>query len=132
MWHGYYFTLLPSKAKVYGTNENPETVDLSTCALLYKLDESNLYEDWRTKSWCKATDHYAGSGKNYRSASDTEFAEAEPICLRILFNYSGESYSYLILVVEDSYNSNRWGRDSDENPYEYVTFDEIEVLVKAE
>ena len=132
MWHGYYFTRLPSKAKVYGTNENPETVDLSTCALLYTLDESNLYEDWRTKSWCKATDHYAGSGKNYRSASDTEFAEAEPICLRMLFNYSGESYRYLILVVEDTYNSNRWGRDSDENPYEYVTFDEIEVLVKAE
>lgn len=132
MWHGYYFTRLPSKAKVYGTNENPETVDLSTCALLYTLDESNLYEDWRTKSWCKATDHYVGSGKNYRSASDTEFAEAEPICLRMLFNYSGESYRYLILVVEDTYNSNRWGRDSDENPYEYVTFDEIEVLVKAE
>ena len=50
----------------------------------------------------------------------------------MLFNYSGESYRYLILVVEDTYNSNRWGRDSDENPYEYVTFDEIEVLVKAE
>ena len=50
----------------------------------------------------------------------------------MICNYSGESYRYLILVVEDTYNSSRWNEDTEENPTGYVTFDEIEVLVKAE
>ena len=106
---------------------------MSTCALLYSLDESNLYQDWRTKSWCKATDNYNNyDHTSYRNATDAEFDAAEPVVLRMICNYSGESYRYLILVVEDTYNSSRWNEDTEENPTGYVTFDEIEVLVKAE
>ena len=133
IWNYFYLTRLPCKAKLYATNENPETVNLSTCALLYSLDESNLYQDWRTKSWCKATDNYNNyDHTSYRNATDAEFDAAEPVVLRMICNYSGESYRYLILVLEDPANRSLWTDDTDENPTGYCTFDEIEVLVQAE
>ena len=132
IWSGYYYSRLPCQAKVYGTNENPETVDLATCDLLYTLDEDHTQDYWYSSSWCKNTDDFSGSGKNYRNANDSEFNAAEPIVLRMVCNYTGATYRYLILVVTDTYNSSRWNEDYEENAEQYITFDEIEVLVKAE
>ena len=46
-------------------------------------------------------------------------------------NYTKEEFQYLILVVEDTYRSNRYNADWNENTKEYVTFDEIDVVVQA-
>ena len=59
------------------------------------------------------------------------FDDADPIVLNLLCNYTGTAYRYLIFVVEDTYDSNRWG-GAEENILEYITFDELEVCVKAE
>ena len=135
VWRGTYHSRLPSKLKVYGTNEDPETVDLASCALLYRLDDEPNYVDW-LDSWCKNTNWYLGEGQNFSAVTDDVFNAADPIVLRMVCNYTGEAFRYLILVVEDTYYSNRWGNDYpdgyEENADEYVTFDEIEVLVKAE
>ena len=137
VWSSYYNSRLPSKVKVYGTNEDPRTVNLASCALLYSLDDDSSWNYFLSSSWCKDTDgRYVSSAKDWSTATDAEFAEADPIVLRMVCNYSGEAFRYLILVVEDTYNSSRWGdmypSGYEENPLEYVTFDEIEVLVKAE
>ena len=136
VWHGTYPTRLPCKVKVYGTNENPETVELSACSLLHSFDDSPYWENWYANSWCKDTDDDYGAGKNYKDATDEEFEEAEPIVLRLTCNYTGESFRYLILVVEDTYFSNRYSNENpngyEDNPEEYVTFDELEVFVRAE
>ena len=74
--------------------------------------------------------------KFYLNVTDEEFNAAEPIVLRMMCNYSEKSFRYLILVISDTYLSNRWSFDYpngyEENAKEYITFDEIEVLVKAE
>lgn len=138
IWSGCYSSRLPCKATVYGVKEgeNPKTVDLSTCALLYRLEDSDSFEYWRTKSWCKDTDYVYGAGKSYADATDSEIAAAEPIVLRMLCNYTGESFRYLVLVVDDTYLSKRWleryPNGYEENAAGYITFDEIEVAVKAE
>ena len=132
VWMGYYVSRLPSKVKVYGTNEDPRTVDLSTCALLYTLDDDPSWNHMLDYAWCNKTDieHYS-QGEDCSNMTDSEFDAVEPIVLRMMCNYTGDTYRYLILVVEDTYDSYRYGGQED-NPYEYVTFDEIEVVVKAE
>lgn len=137
IWRGSYPTRLPAKAKVYGTNEDPRTVDLASCDLLYTLDDDDSYTYWYSKSWCKDTDcDYVYGKKVYLNVTDEEFNAAEPIVLRMMCNYSEKSFRYLILVISDTYLSNRWSFDYpngyEENAKEYITFDEIEVLVKAE
>ena len=136
VWSGYYTSRLPCKLRVYGTNENPETVDLSTCAVLYTLDDSDYFLNWQYYSWCKDSDNEYGRGKNYANATDAEFEAADPIVLRMTCNYTGEEFRYLIMVVEDTYLSNRWSTSYpngyEENAKEFVTFDEIEVMVKAD
>ena len=57
--------------------------------------------------------------------------KAEPVLLNMECNYSGESFQYLFFVIEDTYDSARWN-GFEENPTEYVTFNELEVCVKAE
>ena len=136
IWSGFYPSRLPCKANVYGTNENPETVDIADCARLYSLDDNHSYDNWFAKSWCRNTLAYWGPGEDYSNATDAEFAEAEPILLRMPCNYTGDKFRYIILVVEDTYNSERWGDEYpegyEENAAEYVSFEEMEVLVKAE
>ena len=134
VWSGYYPSRLPCKAKVYGVSaeENPETVDLSTCALLYTLDDDDSWDNFKYYSWCKDTDcAYSANTADYSIVSDAEFEAQDPILLRMVCNYTGEKFQYLVLVVEDTYHSGRWG-DYEDNGREYVTFDEIEVLVQAE
>lgn len=132
IWSSFYPSRLPCKAKLYGTNEDPRTVDLSSCALLWSLDDSPSFTNWANYSWCKDTDYNLSDAKNYRDVTDEEFESADPIVLRMMCNYTGETFRYLILVVEDTYNSQRWTGNYEENAKEYITFDEIEVLVKAE
>ena len=140
VWSYKYFSRLPCKAKVYGVKDgqNPETVDLSTCALLYTLDDSDEHDYFLYDSWCKNTNttDIGAQGKDYSSATDAEIEAADPIYLRMVCNYTGEAYRYLVLVVEDTYLSGRWPNQNpvgyEENAKEYITFDEIEVLVQAE
>lgn len=68
---------------------------------------------------------------NTKNVTDDVFNAADPIVLNLLCNYTGTAYRYLIFVVEDTYDSLRWS-GQEENPLEYVTFDELEVCVKAE
>lgn len=136
VWSGSYPSRLPCIARVYGTNEDPRTVNLASCDILYTLNDSPYFANWRDYSWCRDSDDDYGKGKSYKSVSDAEFNAASPIILRMLCNYTGKTFRYLILVVEDTYLSNRWGNQYplgyEENAKEFITFDEIEVLVKAE
>ena len=134
IWNGSYKKSLPCKVKLYGTNENPETVDLSSCALLYELDDDPEYNAW-TQSWCVKTDEYFGPNhdESYESATDEDIEKAEPVVLEMLCNYSEATYRYLIFVVTDTYHSYGSGGQGDEaNQREYITFNELEVFVKAE
>ena len=145
IWSGYYSSRLPAKITLYGTNDpNPETVDLSTCARLYVLDDNVDFEDGLANSWAKYTDEYwsqanvdkwwlgpSSGWTSYFEETDENIAAAEDVVLSMLCNYTGEPYQYLIFVVEDTYNSFRNG-GQEENPKEYVTFNELEVCVKAE
>ena len=140
-WTGCYPTRLPCKITLYGTNENPETVDLSTCAKLFQLDDpvSNSY--WDEYSWARYTDCYgSGSyelfptyGTSWLDKTVEEMEAAEPVVLNMLCNYTGAEYRYLIFVVADTYSSGRWGNDEyEDNVKEYVSFNELEVCVNAE
>ena len=139
IWSGKYYSRLPCKATVYGIKEgqDPATVDLSSCAVLYRLDESFLYADFLSSSWCKMTnDAYNGGIPDYRSATEEDIAAADPVVLRMTCNYTGDTFRYIVLVIEDTYRSNRWGADYpqgyEENAAGYLTFDEMEVYVLAE
>lgn len=133
VWSGYYSSRLPCKVKVYGTNDpNPRNVSLSSCANLCKFDDSPDYVTGFRESWCAKTDDGYGRGDvEYQNVDDSVFEAADPIVLNLLLNYTGTAYRYLIFVVEDTYDGNRWG-GREENPFEYITFDELEVRVKAE
>ena len=133
VWSGYYISRLPSKVKVYGTNDpNPRNVDLSSCAPLCTFEDSPDFKTGFRESWCAYSDCYYGRGTvEYQSVPDNVFDAADPIVLNLLCHYTGTAYRYLIFIVEDTYDSQRWG-GSEENPFEYITFDELEVYVKAE
>ena len=141
LWTGCYRSRLPCKIILYGTNENPETVDLSTCAKLFALDDpvSNAYADG--ESWTKYTDNYgSGSyelfptyGTSWLDKTVEEMEAADPVILNMLCNYTGTAYRYLIFVVTDTYSSGRWANDEyEDNVKEYVSFNELEVCVKAD
>ena len=144
LWSGYYATRLPAKIKLYGTNEDPRTVDLSTCALLYSMDEDVAYSSFQ-ESWALRTDDMSTGGgddftieeqldgHSWLTKSREELENAEPVVLEMLCNYTGASYRYLIFVVTDTYCSWRWGDDYyEENGEEYITINELEVCVQAE
>lgn len=130
-WSGKYNTRLPSNIQLYGTNEDPEKVDLAQCALLSAFDYPSAYSYFR-KSWAAYTDVVTGMGnKNYVKLPDNEVEAADPIVLEMLCDYTGVKYRYLIFVIGDTFNSDRFGNYED-NPNEYITFNELEVCVRAE
>ena len=138
LWKERYYTKLPAKVKLYGTNEDPETIDLKSCARLYELDEGLDFDWLGTNSWAKYTDDrylkgnmdlWGWNGSSYFEALDSEIESADPVVLKMLCNYTGAQYRYLIFVVEDTYYA-RSG--SEDNNMQYITFNELEVCVKAE
>lgn len=144
LWTGSYHTRLPAKIRLYGTNEDPKTVDLSACALLYSLDEDVSYnvaqESWPARTdvrWMKENPDFTIeeilSGMSWLSKTREELEKAEPVVLNMLCNYTGATYRYLIFVVTDTYCSNRWGNEYyEDNTREYITINELEVCVQAE
>ena len=131
LWSFSYKSRLPCKIKLYGTNENPETVDLNSCAPLFKLDGSPSQNSWQN-SWAKSTDDQTNkTGVSLKNASEDEIDEAEACYLEMLCNYSGDAFRYLIFVVEDTFDSANWG-GREVNLREFVSFNELEVFVKAE
>lgn len=133
VWSGYYSSRLPCKVKIYGTNDpDPQKVDLASCAILCRFEDDPNFITGYYESWCSSTDcRYSKSMIDYHKVTDAVFDAAEPICLSLLCNYTGSGYRYLILVVEDTYDGFRSG-GQEENPFEYVTFDELEVFVNAD
>lgn len=137
MWSGAYTTRLPCKIKVYATNaENPRTVDLAECVKLYELDDKPNWSNFYNNAWCRYSDntnnalHYT---KAFKNLSDQAFNEAEPICLEMKCNYLKKAFRYVFFIVEDTYSSGRWANDLyEDNPREYISFDELEVFVKKE
>lgn len=136
LWEGSYTSRLPCKVKLYGTNQDPETVKIGSedCALLFTLPDSPAFTSSFCKSWAQDTDERGGKKrKNYMEATDAEVEAADPIYLNMLCNYSGATYRYLFFVIEDTYNNATYGGSGEEgNIREYVTFQELEVYVKAE
>ena len=130
VWNGSYIAKLPSKVKLYGTNEDPKTVDLASCALLFELDEGSANSDWQ-ESWAVRSDNTYGPywDERYDAKTEAEILAADPVVLSMLCHYSGESFRYLIFVVEDTYDASN-GDDS--NTRQFVSFNELEVCVKAE
>lgn len=133
LWDGSYRSKLPSQIKLYGTNKDPYTVDLSSCALLYSLDNDRTINGF-LESWAQNTDDYfTNSPINYRTATDEQLNAATPVYLEMLCNYSESTYRYLIFVVENTFQGGDWmGGEYEANGLEYVTFNELEVYVKAE
>ena len=134
LWNGSYISRLPCKVKLYGTNENPETVDLSSCALLYELDDEPGEDGW-SDGWAVRSDEYYGPywDEDYADATDAEVEAAEQVVLEMLCNYSETTYRYLIFVVEQTYyGRGEYAMWDDQNPRKYITFNELEVFVKAE
>ena len=132
LWDGSYASLLPSKVTIYGTNEDPKTVSLSSCTLLHDVNSGKEF----TESWAHFTDEYCSENINiwgysgsWKNKTKKEIEAADPVVLHILCNYSGEKYRYLIMIVEDSFIG-RWG--SAKNIRQYITINELEVCVKEE
>lgn len=136
-WHARYISRLPASLKVYGTNAgDPKNVPLSECTLLYSLNESPAYTDRRNTWIFYADDSYnqymAYNVTPYKDLGDKDFDAAEPVTLEMKCNYTGEKFRYVFFEVYDTYNSQRYNLDYEENGDEYVTFDELEVYVKME
>lgn len=141
IWTGCYPTRLPCQITLYGTNETPETVDLSTCAKLFQLNDPVSQSYWDEYSWAKYTDcNGSGAyelfptyGTSWLDKTVEEMEAADPVVLNMLCNYTGAKYRYLIFVVTDTYSSGRWATDDyEDNVKEYVSFNELEVCVNAE
>lgn len=139
VFSGYYRSTLPAKIKLYGTNDNPETVDLNACTLLFELDDDESDEGFR-ESWAAET---AQSNQQTALVSPTQadIDNTDPVCLDMLCNYNEDAngeplkFQYLIFVVEDTYNLNAkpiWETSVDCNDNEFVSFHELEVCVRAE
>lgn len=141
VFSGVYTSRLPSKIAVYGTNaEDPKTVDIEQCVLLYKLDEEANWSNFYSNAWCRLSDYGNGPAyeevRPYNGQSDEVFEAADPISLEMKCNYTGEAFRYVFFIVEDTWpsyrNPNKNPNGAEENPYEYITFDELEVFVKME
>lgn len=137
IWSSCYTSRLPCQLKVYGTNEDPWTVDLGKCTLLYSLDDSPLFDNFYANAWCRFSDYYYGPvdrDNAFKDKSDADFEAADPITLEMKCNYTGEAFRYVFFEVYDTYTSTRWDDQYptgyEENAREYITFDEIEVFVQ--
>lgn len=134
LWNGGYETRLPCKIALYGTNEDPKTAELSSCARLYALDypnESAMFEDsWAVYTSADSEANYEkwNSWSNYTSVSDEDFKKAEPVVLNMPCNYFGKAYRYLFFIVEDTFDSENV-YTPENNTLEYVTINELEVCV---
>lgn len=132
-WQNCYPSRLPGKVKVYGTDDSdPRNVNLSSCATLCIFEDNTDITVSRRTSWWAYSDWNYGQGKDtiYQNVTDEVFDAAAPIYLKLSCNYTGKAYRYLIFVVEGTYVGTLYGAKYD-NPLEYVTFDELEVYVKA-
>ena len=136
IWNSVYISRLPCKIKVYGTNDDPVNVSLSKCALLYSLNENPSFSNFYDNAWCRFSDCTEGPtpwDNYYNKKDDASFEVAEPISLDMKCNYTGKAFRYVFFVVEDTWNSRRWGDENwEENGKEYISFDELEVFVKKE
>lgn len=137
LWNAVYTSRCPAKIKVYGTNAvDPKIVSLNECTLLYVLDDDPGWSNFWSNAWCRFADYEYGPVERqaaFKNKDDKDFEAADPICLEMKCNYSGEAFRYVFFIVEDTYCSNRWGNPIyEENHLEYITFDELEVFVKME
>lgn len=141
LWGAVYTSRLPAQLKVYGTNAaDPNTVSLSECALLYTLNETPDWSTFYNSAWCRFSDYSYGpvdwAKDAYKDKDDNAFEAADPISLDMKCNYSGEAFRYVFFIVEDTWPSNRYSDQYpygyEQNPDEYITFDELEVFVKME
>lgn len=142
LFGGWYCSRLPSKLRLYGTNEDPETVELEDCAVLFTLNDEPELSYWK-QSWAARCDAIYSSTSfiSYKEASPEVVAEAEPVYLDMLCNYeevddgqggvTGQSYRYLFFVIEDTYYGSTGNYGYEVNEGEYITFSELEVCVQA-
>lgn len=142
LFGGWYCSRLPSKLRLYGTNEDPETVELEDCAVLFSLNDEPELSYWK-QSWAARCDAIYSSTSfiSYKEASPEVVAEAEPVYLDMLCNYeevddgqggvTGQSYRYLFFVIEDTYYGSTGNYGYEVNEGEYITFSELEVCVQA-
>ena len=100
------------------------------------LDDDPGWSNFWSNAWCRFADYEYGPVERqaaFKNKDDKDFEAADPICLEMKCNYSGEAFRYVFFIVEDTYCSNRWGNPIyEENHLEYITFDELEVFVKME
>lgn len=128
IWNGYYYAHLPSEVYVYGTNEDPETVDLQTCIPLFSMKDQNDYEGFE-KSWCRNSPDRYSNNPDYLKESDAVFDAADEVYLEMLCNFTeGVTCRYLIFRVMDTYDTNNG--TPERNQREFITFDELEVFVR--
>ncbi len=139
LWNAVYTSRLPAIIRVYGTNDDPKTVALDKCTLLYKLEDDPGWANFYSNAWCRYSDYSYGphaSKDAFKNKDDNTFEAADPISLDMKCNYSGASFRYVFFIVEDTYMSRRWSNNYpygfEENANEYITFDELEVFVKME
>ena len=156
-----YKTRLPSVVKVYGTNDASllnadnevvkssavllasHTEDKDICALTAPLFVDDFdFEAAVTKefkgTWVYRSDVYGnyaydefGAMTTLLDLGEARFDEEEPVCLNLQFNYTGATYRYLIMIIEDTFAGfNFIKRNFNEG--QYVTLNELEVCVKAE
>ena len=92
-----------------------------------------VWDDNRIKALIASiTNNFPVGAAMFLEYGNADIAATDPVCLDMRCNYTGDSYRYLIFVIEDTFNYPRWGVLREENPLEYVTFNELEVSVKAE
>ena len=134
LWNESYRSKLPCKVKLYGTNDDPETVNLASCVLLNDFSESPLHSEF-PNAWSYRTDDYFSWSQvpSMQAATEAEIDATEPVYMEMLCNYSGQGYRYLIFVVEDTFDGcNGYGTPSERNTDQYITFNELEICVKKD
>ena len=93
----------------------------------------NLWDSWATRTDCLGGQGGAGWREDWRQGDEKDVLAADPVVLRMLCNYeAGRKFRCLILVVTDTYNNVRNYYQPEANAREYVTFNEMEVCIKAE
>lgn len=124
VWNGQYQNKLPCSVTIYGTNNYD---DRSSWVEIGKYEEAP--DTPNENRWCQRCAANWDYLYNLRAATWEELENTEPESFTINVSADEGMYRYLVLVVNDTYITKY--AHMDQNPNNYVTFQELEIFAKV-
>ncbi|WP_303179448.1 DUF4959 domain-containing protein [uncultured Butyricimonas sp.] len=120
IWRTVYDNKLPCKLSVYVSNNKDDKDSWKKMASFEQDREMDA-----SLRWC-----VNAATSNWDTMDESEVRAAKPSYMEVMLPASGETYQYLKVVVDDTFENEIYGGSG--NDTEYVTMHELEIFTKKD